>query len=447
MGWWWWGGSYTSFFREVCGLELQGDLWDRAQAYEDTMQAACWWYPHSDFIIACERPTVIKRELVNHNVPRGWGSHRLHSLDGPAVGFRDGWGVYAVHGVRVPADIIEDNSSITVARIESETNAEVRRVMIDLYKGGRDAGGGPGAYLADSGATIIHEDLDPLGATRRLLRKEVPDDEPIVMIDVQNSTQEPDGSFNDAWGKAIELPDATFEPNTDLAWCAGFFDGEGTTYFHPTSAIGGLALSIVQKDKSRLERFTSQFSGGHWTLDQRSDCHHFTIHGREAFTALDKLWPYLSGGKREQALNVIRRICSPDAATRKPHASGDTPGEARAHCGRGHSMEDAYEPPTKGGRECATCRDKRRSGPQDEPFEWWRNPAWWMPGKIRPEEAPYWLRKSDPQFKRYQLRVDPNAYGGRASKDCLAAIASTWRDVDGSMIFPRPEDYAPEIES
>ena len=244
VGGWWWGGAYTSFFREACGLELKGDLWDRGLAYEDTLKSACWWWPHRDFVMVCERPTVIKREVVDPARPRGWGSHRLHSLNGPAVGFRDGWGVYAVHGVRVPAEIIEDNSTITVARIEAEENAEVRRVMIDLYKGGRDAGGGPAAYLADSGAKIIHEDKDLLGANRRLLWKDVVGDEPIVMIDVRNSTREPDGSW-----------------------------------------------------------------------------------------------------------------------------------------------------------------------------------------------------------KRYQLRVDPNAYGGRAGRECLAAVASTWRDIDGSMLFARPEDYAPHVET
>ena len=86
--------------------------------------------------------------------------------------------------------MIEDRSTITVARIEAETNAEVRRVMIDLY--------GSKRYLIDSGATVIQE-LAPdhyiVGLrTARLLRKEVPNDETIIMVDVLNSTPEPDGS-------------------------------------------------------------------------------------------------------------------------------------------------------------------------------------------------------------------------------------------------------------
>jgi len=47
----------------------------------------------------------------------------------------------------------------------------------------------------------------------------------------------------------------------------------------------------------------------------------------------------------------------------------------------------------------------------------------------------------------YFLRVDPNAYGGRAGSEARAAIASTWRYADGMMVFARPEDYVLTVES
>jgi hypothetical protein len=180
---WWWGTAFTSFFREVCGLELSGDLWERGRAYENIAESACWWYPHRDFVMACERPTAIHRELVNPNVTRGWGSHRLHSNEGPAVSWPDGWGVYAVHGVRLPfakRHIVEAPHLITREEIDAEQNAEIRRVMIERY--------GADRYLLDSEAKIIQRDRFGL-----LYRKEVPDDEPIVMVRVLNSTPEPDG--------------------------------------------------------------------------------------------------------------------------------------------------------------------------------------------------------------------------------------------------------------
>ena len=143
-------------------------------------KSAGWAIPHENICWVSERHNILERD------ERG----RLHSVSGPACAYPDGWGIYAVHGVHVPADIIEDRASLTVARIDAEENAEVRRVMIDLYT--------PKRYLADSGATVVQELPENhyiVGLrTARLLRKEVANDEPIVMIDLLNSTPEPDGT-------------------------------------------------------------------------------------------------------------------------------------------------------------------------------------------------------------------------------------------------------------
>lgn len=118
---------------------------------------------------------------------------RLHSENGPAAAYADGFQIHAWHGVTIPATkthIIENPSAITVQQIESETNSEIRRVMIDRY--------GPARYVTDSGAIVVHElpsDHALIGLrTARLLRKEVRDDEPIIYADLLNSTPEPDGT-------------------------------------------------------------------------------------------------------------------------------------------------------------------------------------------------------------------------------------------------------------
>jgi len=103
------------------------------------------------------------------------------------VGFQDGWGIYAIHGTRVPAYVVDRPDLITTQLIDAEDNAEVRRVMIDRY--------GVDRYVKDSGAEIVHSDLDQYDRPRRLLRKDVPDDEPIVFVEVTNATREPDGSL------------------------------------------------------------------------------------------------------------------------------------------------------------------------------------------------------------------------------------------------------------
>lgn len=51
----------------------------------------------------------------------------------------------------------------------------------------------------------------------------------------------------------------------------------------------------------------------------------------------------------------------------------------------------------------------------------------------------------DGSFKDYWLQVDPDAYGGL--KTAQAAVASTWRYKDNSLVFDKYEDYVPEFES
>jgi hypothetical protein len=112
---------------------------------------------------------------------------RLHDESGPAVEYADGYILYSWHGVRIDWDkayIIEHPEQITTALIEAEANAEVRRVMIERYSLER--------FIKDSGAQKIHS--DDYGV---LYRKELANDEPLVMVAVVNSTAEPDGSYRD----------------------------------------------------------------------------------------------------------------------------------------------------------------------------------------------------------------------------------------------------------
>lgn len=106
----------------------------------------------------------------------------------------DGWSVCVARGVSIPWEqrqIIEAPDSITVEQIKREKNVEIRRVMIETY--------GSDRYIKDSGAEIIQQlpDDHPILGLRGawLLRKSIPDDEPMVYVELRNSTPEPDGSF------------------------------------------------------------------------------------------------------------------------------------------------------------------------------------------------------------------------------------------------------------
>jgi hypothetical protein len=156
---------------DVCGLALEPTIARAAQAYEDTAASAGWWWPHREFVMVCEHPVAIHRDEQG----------RLHCEDGPAIVWPDGWGVYRVHGIDIPADVILHRETLTIERIKAERNEEKRRVMIGLY--------GMDRYLSDGGFEVVHEDKDECGDGRRLFRSA-----DMTVVEVRNSTAEPDGS-------------------------------------------------------------------------------------------------------------------------------------------------------------------------------------------------------------------------------------------------------------
>lgn len=171
------GDSFFSFFRHVAKLDIDYTDWDH---WEKLSLHSGPRVLHPQFCMISDRPEVL---LVDDR-------NRPHCDTGPFCRWRDGSALYAVHGVRVPAWIIEKPERLTAKHIDDERNAEVRRVMIERFT--------PKRWLRESGAKVVAEapaDHSHIGLrTARLLRKEVPDDEPILMLDLLNSTPEPDGT-------------------------------------------------------------------------------------------------------------------------------------------------------------------------------------------------------------------------------------------------------------
>jgi hypothetical protein len=184
--------AFYKFFQTECGLDSQTEklagLWELCQS-------AGWALPHENICWVSERHCICKRD------ERG----RLHSLEGPALAYPDGFAIHAVHGVRLAADIIEKPESVTVPRIEKESNTEVRRVMIERY--------GQARYLQEAGAVKIHQ--DDFGT---LYRKELQGDEPILMVKVVNSTPEADGSIKDYF---LRVPPTIKTAREAVAWTFG----------------------------------------------------------------------------------------------------------------------------------------------------------------------------------------------------------------------------------
>ena len=98
--------------------------------------------------------------------------------------------------------VVRSPHLITVKHIETETNAEMRRVMMERF--------GEARYLQESGAIEVHR--DDFGT---LYRKDIPGDEPLVMVKVVNSTPEPDGHFKDYF---LRVPPNMERARQAVAW-------------------------------------------------------------------------------------------------------------------------------------------------------------------------------------------------------------------------------------
>jgi hypothetical protein len=163
-------------------------------------RSAGWWWPYERVAILTERPTALHRDNIG----------RLHHGDGPALSYPDGWALYAWRGMPIPPSVADELPSLTVQRIQDEPNAEVRRVMLEFF--------GFDRYLRECQAKEVSR--DEYGV---LWRVNLPDDEPLVMVEVVNSTPEPDGTSRTYF---LRVPPRTRTPREGVAWTFGLTEEE-----------------------------------------------------------------------------------------------------------------------------------------------------------------------------------------------------------------------------
>lgn len=170
--------AFLSFFKDIVKVdERYGVDFSKWTPWRETVVRGGGRFLHERFAVISDFP-----ELLTYD-----DRDRPHGDSAPHARFRDGSALYYIHGVQIPAWLIEQPEKITAKAILSEANAEVRRVMIDRMT--------PAKFIESAKAKIVDQDKDGLGKPRRLLRVELPDDEPLVMIEVTNSTPEPDGTY------------------------------------------------------------------------------------------------------------------------------------------------------------------------------------------------------------------------------------------------------------
>ncbi|MGW1295788.1 DUF6745 domain-containing protein [Streptomyces sp. NPDC002533] len=174
---------------------------DRLAGLAEVARNAGWWWPYEHAVVITERPDVLHRDEAG----------RLDHGEGPALAYGDGFALHAWRGMPVPAAFLDELSALTPERIRAEENAELRRVMLEYY--------GYDRYLTESGAEPVHRD-----ETGILWRIALDGDEDVVMVEVVNSTAEPDGTYRTYW---LRVPPATRTAKEGVAWTFGL---EGAAY-------------------------------------------------------------------------------------------------------------------------------------------------------------------------------------------------------------------------
>ena len=161
----------------------------------EVARTAGWWWPYERLAIVSERPVELHQDDQN----------RLHRGDGPALVYGDGFALHAWHGTPLPQEFVESLADLNPERIRAESNIELRRIMLEIF--------GYDRYLAETGAKPVNR--SEFGTLWRIV---LPNDEPILMVEVTNSTPEPDGTYRTYF---LRVPPRTLTAREGVAWTFG----------------------------------------------------------------------------------------------------------------------------------------------------------------------------------------------------------------------------------
>lgn len=166
----------------------------------DMARSAGWWWPFENVAVLTERPLALRVD----------DQDRLHHGSGPALAYADGFAAYSWRGNPLTPEFGRRLAATTPESIRAEENTELRRMMVEHYT--------PERFLKESGAEPVQQD-----EAGKLWRMELPQDEAIVMVEVVNSSPEPDGTFNIYF---LRVPPTTQTAKAGVAWTFGLTEEE-----------------------------------------------------------------------------------------------------------------------------------------------------------------------------------------------------------------------------
>lgn len=162
--------AFVSFFQDIAELYMDYSKYIPQRILSEHSSVR---FVHKDFCIICDRPEVLTVD----------SSNRPHNENGPFCRYRDGFAMYAWHGIRVPAWIIEHKELITIDVVNNEQNIEIKRCMIEIK--------GYEWFIKEANLKPVH--TDEWGT----LYKSKLQSEELTIVKVVNSTANPDGTYKD----------------------------------------------------------------------------------------------------------------------------------------------------------------------------------------------------------------------------------------------------------
>lgn len=122
------------------------------------------------------------------------------------------------------------------------------------------------------------------------------------------------------------------EQALELAWAAGFYDGEGGCYVRKVRSYRALQLAVAQSDMQPLVRFQAAIGGFGWIIPlgpcrwAKRPRYKWYMYGRARIEAVtDMLWPYLCSAKRAQIISAFIEV-----GPQRPRATKDEMERRRA---------------------------------------------------------------------------------------------------------------------
>lgn len=177
----WLVGGYDKFWvafymsARKLGVKYTHDIDEKLLAYNEYTNQCHITFMYDNIVFASDRPEFYSFD--NNN--------RLHNENGPALRYRDGYSLYSWKGVRIKdKDLIVKKHAITAQQILKESNAELRRIMIEIYS----IVNGPESLLKDLKAQVVSKD-EQNGFPRTIYQIGE-----FRFIHVYNGSLEPDGS-------------------------------------------------------------------------------------------------------------------------------------------------------------------------------------------------------------------------------------------------------------